>query len=67
MSRELKFRAWDKHRMIHFQDFSIGLQKGKETKPYVFFPKDTFNGEAFEASECEVVGNIYEHEKLINE
>ncbi len=45
MERELKFRAWDKYRMIYFSDFSIGLTKGKKIVPYVFFKTDTFNGE----------------------
>ena len=45
MSREIKFRAWDKSRMIHFSDFSIGLKKGKKVEPYVYFLSDTFNGE----------------------
>lgn len=43
--REIKFRAWDGSRMIHFEDFSIGLTKGKKVKPYVYFLSDTFNGE----------------------
>lgn len=43
--REIKFRAWDGLRMIHFQDFSIGLAKGKKVKPYVYFLSDTFEGQ----------------------
>lgn len=43
--REIKFRAWDGSRMVHFEDFSIGLTKGKKVKPYVYFLSDTFNGE----------------------
>lgn len=44
-NRELKFRAWDGSRMIHFEGLEIGLSKGKKTEPYVYFNKDTFNGE----------------------
>ena len=43
--REIKFRAWDGLRMIHFKDFSIGLAKGKKVKPYVYFLSDTFEGQ----------------------
>lgn len=43
--KEIKFRAWDGSRMIHFEDFSIGIAKGKKVKPYVYFLSDTFNGE----------------------
>ena len=54
-NRERKYRAWDGSRMIYFSDFSIGIEhpKTKKTarqvnspvKPYIFFKKDTFNGE----------------------
>jgi len=39
-----KFRAWDKSRMIYFSDMTIGLEKSKSRKPYVYFSKDTFDG-----------------------
>jgi hypothetical protein len=45
MEYEHKFRAWDKYRMVYFSNFSIGLTKGKEVKPYVYFTEDTFEGE----------------------
>lgn len=45
MERELKFRAWDGSRMIEFSDMSIGFKKGKKTVPYVYFEKDSFNGQ----------------------
>lgn len=43
--REIKFRAWDGEKMVFFSDLSIGISKGKKIKPYVYFTKDTFNGE----------------------
>lgn len=47
--REIKFRAWDGQRMIHFDNMSIGIGKGykgskRDKEPYVYFTNDTFNG-----------------------
>jgi hypothetical protein len=42
---EQKFRAWDGERMVYFSDFTIGIEKGKKIKPYIFFKTDTFYGE----------------------
>ena len=40
-----KFRAWDGRRMIFISEPTIGLEKSKSPKPYMYFKKDTFNGE----------------------
>jgi uncharacterized phage protein (TIGR01671 family) len=48
MEREIKFRAWDGFRMVHFSDFTIGIEKAtrkKPVKPYVCFKNDTFGGQ----------------------
>jgi len=54
MAREIKFRAWDGNRIVHFSNLMIGIGKGylpdrdeavRDKEPYVYFTEDTFNGE----------------------
>jgi len=47
MNRELKFRAWDGSRFVHFDGITIGIGKNryrnkKDNSPYVMFENDTF-------------------------
>jgi len=47
MEREIKFRAWDRFRMIHFDTMTIGITKvtkKEPSNPYVYFKNDTFKG-----------------------
>jgi uncharacterized phage protein (TIGR01671 family) len=46
MNREIKFRAWDGSRMIHFDNMSIGITKKvrDNNEPFVYFTNANFNG-----------------------
>jgi uncharacterized phage protein (TIGR01671 family) len=41
-TREIKFRAWDRSRMIHFDNMTIGVTK--KVEPFVYFKDADFKG-----------------------